>query len=61
MGDAADDMFDAELRLAQEAEAMFAAGCRPCPRLEQHEHDEGECPVCLNMNWLDKKDEPCEP
>lgn len=61
MGDAADDQFDAEFRAQEIEDAMLAAGCKRCPRMALHDGDEGECPVCLNMNWLDENGEPCEP
>ncbi len=59
-GDAADDMFDAACRDAAIHDAMTSHGCKPCPRLSLHRRDKGECPVCFNMNWLDKDGQPCE-
>lgn len=58
-GDAADDMYDAEMARLDEHEAMIAAGCRPC--LHPATDADGVCVICDGMGWLDSDGDPCEP
>lgn len=57
MGDAADDAFDAAFDLDQLHTTMRDAGCRRCT---QH-HTDKECPVCMDLGWIDRNGDPCEP
>jgi len=59
MGDAADDAYDSALRQADTLGRMRLAGCKPCPNLP-HEGSK-ECPICFDLNWVDKDGNPCEP
>jgi hypothetical protein len=57
MGEAADDAFDAALSDEITTSMMRDAGCRRCT---QH-HIVDECPVCLDLGWINSNGEPCEP
>jgi hypothetical protein len=59
MGDAADDTYDAEEVATELSERMRLMGCKRCPLT--FEHDENECPICLDLGWIDAEGNPCEP
>jgi hypothetical protein len=60
MGQVADDAFDAAIRSGEIDEQMKFAGARRCNhRLRATEGD--ECPTCLDLGWIDKDGNPCEP
>ncbi len=54
---AADDAFDAAFNIEAVNQAMRNAGCIRCPAV----HDEHECPICLDLGWIDANGAPCEP
>lgn len=58
MGDAADDVFEAEDGQAERVRALRAAGCRPC--LHSEKDTDGCCLVCEGMGWLDANGDPIE-
>lgn len=66
-GDAADDMYDAEMRSGQYAEDMLANDCKPCPKCTDRRRDRscsdldgGSCPVCADLGWIDADGNPAE-
>lgn len=62
MGDAADDAYDQELKQQDMAYRMKAAGCIRCNHCNQPDYvGEFECPICLDLGWIDKDGNPCEP
>jgi hypothetical protein len=60
MGQAADDLFDAELSRADALEMALSAGVKACPRTPQHFNTDQPCPVCDELGWIDKNGNPCE-
>lgn len=58
MGDAADDLHDAEDDHAERVRALRAAGCRPC--LHREKDADGICLKCDGMGWLDANGEPVD-
>lgn len=65
MGDAADDMYDAEERLFEETLEAERLGIKPCPLCKGSvghpmlNMDVG-CPRCEGLGWLDKDGRPTE-
>lgn len=59
MGDAADDLRDWEVQQELTEMLMRDRGCKRCPR--RHLHDANECPICLDLGWIDSEGHPCEP
>lgn len=67
MGDAADDLFDAELRWRTEHVVMLREGCSPCDHCDgagytsnPDAEEEIECERCHGFGWFDPAGNPCE-
>jgi hypothetical protein len=62
MGEIADDYFDSMMREHEVRKTMEAADCIPCPNCRANMWlADVECPVCHDLGWLDKDNNPCEP
>ena len=59
MGDAADDVYAAWEADCETLVTMTASQCKPCSNRDNH--GENECPVCLDLLWVDQNGNPCEP
>ena len=60
MGDAADDLYEAEMEQQERLEAAKAQGVRPCPVCGPKAEIEHDCPKCGGLGWVDKHGEPTE-
>lgn len=65
MGDAADDVYDAEMRLREAHMDLILAGCFPCRACDGAGFFyvgpvECECEKCQGFGWFDKFGKPCE-
>ena len=66
MGDAADDAFDAALKVQRDIDALKAAGIRPCDICEGEGHEldaDGnpeECHLCEGAGYFDEDGFPVD-
>ena len=62
MGDAADDVYDAEELILREHQMMLQdVGARWCPRCSYSELiGDTECPVCHDPGYIDKDGKPVD-
>lgn len=60
MGDAADDLYEAEMDKQELLLAARARGDKPCPACIRRAMQTHDCPTCGGTGWLDKDGNPTE-
>lgn len=60
MGDAADDVYEAEMERQEQLEAAYARGDRPCPVCSPKAEITHDCPKCSGLGWINRRGEPIE-
>lgn len=60
MGDAADDMYEAEMEQQERLAAAYARGVRACPICAPNGEAMPDCRKCDGLGWIDKHGKPTE-